>query len=277
MKCRACSTLLAAWGTNSGFPLLRCGRCGTIHADCVKPSEDLYADIYSQDEPVPPVVAASLDTVVRSMAPYRTHGRWLDIGFGQGALLDAAARGGFQPHGTELSGVALAKGEARGFKTAPGTEGLEDGSFDVVSLVELVEHVEDPGRFLSESRRVLRRGGCLYLTTPNAWSLNRWLLGSAWSVFCPPDHVTIFTPQGLRRLLQRAGFTRTVLRIEGLNPFEAIRALKKSGQEGFHRVNEGTTLCESLSSSPNRRGLKRVANAALTLTRLGDSLKARCF
>lgn len=276
MMCRVCSTPLLPWGFSAGVPQLRCRRCGSIHADCVKPADDLYADLYRKDEEVPPVVAASLDAVVRSMSRFRTHGKWLDIGFGQGALLDAAARGGWQCHGTELSEVALERGRARGFITATGTEAFADDAFDVVSLVELVEHVEDPLRFLKEARRVLRKGGCLYVTTPNAWSLNRWYLGANWTVFGPPDHITIFTPSALRRLFQQAGFEKTNLRTEGLNPFEMLQSRSREAPApGFNRVGAGTKLCESLSTSPGRRRVKTLANALLNLLRAGDSMKAR--
>lgn len=274
MICRVCSIPLSPWGFSASIPQLRCRRCGSIHADCVKPAEDLYADLYRNDEEVPPVVATSLDAVVGSMSPFRTHGKWLDIGFGQGALLAAAARGGWLSHGTELSRVALEKGRARGFITTQGTEALADGAFDVVSLVELLEHVEDPLGFLKEARRVLRKGGCLYVTTPNAWSLNRWCLGANWTMFGPPDHITIFTPPGLRRLFRQAGFEKADLRTEGLNPFEMLH--RRGLKPGFNRVETTTALCQSFGSSPGRRRVKRLANSILSAFRVGDSLKARC-
>ncbi len=277
MICRVCTVPLSPWGFSASVPQLRCPRCGSIHADCVKPAEDLYADLYRKDEVVPAVVAASLDAVVRSMSHYRTHGNWLDIGFGQGALLDAAARGGWQCHGTELSEVALEKGRARGFITAAGTEAFEDGAFDVLSLVELVEHVEAPLGFLKEARRVLRKGGCLYVTTPNAWSLNRWYLGARWTVFGPPDHITIFTPPGLRRLFRLAGFEKISLRTEGLNPFEILHSRRRVVPAAdFNRAETTTALCQSFSSSPGRRRAKSLANSILSALQIGDSLKARC-
>lgn len=276
VRCRACCGALAPWGVTGIVPLLKCDGCGSIHADCEKPSDDLYADLYSREDIVPAVVAASLDGIAASMRPFRTHGRWLDIGFGQGALLDAAARAGFECHGTELSQVALDKGRARGFVTARGTEGFPDRSFDVVSLVELVEHVEDPAGFLHEARRVLRPGGCLYITTPNAWSVNRFCLGGRWSVFAPPDHITIFTPRGLRRLLVESGFERVSIRAEGLNPFEILRRPSKEGEAmEFNRAQASTRLCESFSASPGRRRMKAALNALLSLGRVGDSLKVR--
>ena len=276
MNCRVCAIPLLPWRTKVAVALLRCGSCGSIHADCSKPPDDMYADLYARDDAVPEVVAASLDNVVRSMAPSRASGKWLDIGFGQGALLDAAARGDWRCYGTELSGTALDRGQARGFMTASGTEAFEDGSFDVVSLVELLEHVEDPGQFLGEARRVLRIGGCLYVTTPNAWSLNRWFLGESWSVFAPPDHITIFTPRGLHQLLRNAGFGKVALRTEGLNPFEIFRTPLCGGSApACNRLETGTKLCETLSSSPGRRRIKSLVNSTLSALRLGDSIKAR--
>lgn len=275
MNCRVCSIPLSPWGETAGVPLLKCPDCGAIHADCLKPSGDMYADLYRTEERVPAVVAASLDAVVRSMTTYRTSGKWLDVGFGQGALLDAAVRGGWLAHGTEVSEVALEKGRARGFETARGTEAFGANTFDVVSLVELVEHVESPEEFFREARRVLRPGGCLYLTTPNARSLNRWFLGSKWTVFAPPDHITIFTPRSLRQLLVRTGFGHVSLRTEGLNPFEILGALRGARGSARDRRECSTGLCERLSSSPGRRRMKTLANAVLRASGVGDSLKAR--
>ena len=275
MKCRVCDTVLLPWGVTANIPLLRCGVCGSLHADCPKPAEDLYAELYEKDEIVPDVVASSLDAVVSSMEPYRSNGRWLDVAFGQGALLDAAARRNWRCYGSELSSVALRKGRARGFVTAAGTSDFENGSFDVVSMVEFVEHVEDPSSFLREARRVLRPGGCLYITTPNAWSANRWLLGAAWSVFAPPDHVTIFTPGAMTRLLTSNGFGDIEIRAEGLNPSELRRKPKGSASTEAHRVNAATELCVAFSATPGRRRMKSLINSALSLTRLGDTLKIR--
>lgn len=277
MRCRVCDVDLAPWDITGGTLLLECRACGSIHADCAKPRDDLYADLYARDEAVAPSVASSLDAVAASMLRFRTHGRWLDIGFGQGALLDAVSRAGFAGHGTELSEVALRKGRERGFVTASGTESFADGSFDVVSLVELVEHVEDPRAFLREARRVLRPGGGLYLTTPNAWSLNRWVLKGAWTVFAPPDHITIFTPRGLRRLLRECGFEQVKIRTEGLNPFEITRARTHAiAQKGaFNRAESSARLCDAMSANPSRRRVKALLNGVLSLLRIGDSMKVR--
>jgi SAM-dependent methyltransferase len=274
--CRVCAQALAPWGAAYDIPLLKCAGCGSIHADCGKPEEDLYANTYAQDVAIPRAVEDSLRAVVDSMDPYRTSGKWLDIGFGQGALLDVVAKRGWRAYGTEYSDVALRRGAERGFIVSKGSEALDAGSFDVVSLVELVEHVEEPLGFLKEARRLLRPGGCVYITTPNGWSINRWVLGDGWTNFGPPDHLIIFTPPAMRRLLTDAGFETADIRTEGLNPFEIVGMLKRrKTKQAIDRVNAGQRLCESLSASPGRRRIKATANIILRATRLGDSMKVR--
>jgi len=72
---------------------------------------------------------------------------------------------------------------------------LVDGACDVVVSFETIEHVGDPSRMLAECRRVLRPGGCLYLSTPNR-TVTGWL---------PPNpfHVREFTTEEIVALVRR--------------------------------------------------------------------------
>lgn len=274
MWCRACNRALKSWGTARSIELLICASCGSIHADCGPPEGDLYSEVYAQPHSVSPLVADSLERVARSFLAARQAGRWLDIGFGAGDLLGAARAVGFEACGSEISQAAIERAKARGFDVASGTDAFADGGFDVVSMVELIEHVEEPRSFLREARRLLRPGGCLYITTPNAWSLNRWILASAWSVFAPPDHITIFTARGLHRLLRSEGFDIAATHTEGLNPFEVARRFRRRpSATPLHRVDAGLRLCQSLSSSPQRRLVKNAANLVLSAIGVGDTIK----
>ena len=71
------------------------------------------------------------------------------------------------------------------------------GCFDVVLMYEAIYYLSDPGRFLFESRRLLRSGGTLLLCSVNP----------RWSGFCPSPHsVRYFPPQELKQLLESSGF-----------------------------------------------------------------------
>src|SRR5207302_6079645 len=88
--------------------------------------------------------------------------------------------------------------------------------FDAVLFCEVLEHLlEDPFRPLREIQRVLKRGGALILTTPNATRLEnvaRLLAGEniydPYSAYGPYGrHNREYTLKELRRLLTHAGFT----------------------------------------------------------------------
>ena len=281
-SCTACGASADHWNSKEGFLLLRCGTCGTIVArpESGGPLEPAHYASYHQCSTyeVPEVVEASLDSLAASAEPYRRTGRWLDIGYGEGGLLSAAQRRGWACYGTEQSSDALAFGRSRGWtvtEQASGDDrfGVED--FDIVTLVEVIEHLADPIRALSQAVRWLRPGGLLYLTTPNANSLNRLLLGQQWSIFCPPEHLTIWTRVGLVEALGGVGMTRIRLRTQGLNPAEILARFRPPGrQRVVHRQAAALSLNQALSRTRPRRALKRAANAALNLFGIGDTLKA---
>jgi SAM-dependent methyltransferase len=107
-------------------------------------------------------------------------GRLLDIGCGNGAYTLELAAGFDEVHGIEIEPERLGELERR--LAAPGApanvraalmsaEALEfpDASFDVVTAIEVIEHIVDLDRALDEVRRVLRPGGAFLITCPNRW------------------------------------------------------------------------------------------------------------
>jgi SAM-dependent methyltransferase len=132
--------------------------------------------------------------------------RVLDLGCRDGALTRAYAEG------NELVGVdadrdALAAAAELGIEThwADLDEPLpfDDASFDVVVAGELLEHLRDPSRLVSEARRVLRPGGSFVASVPNAYRFKnrlRFLLGR--KPEDDPTHLQMFSPADVRRLLE---------------------------------------------------------------------------
>ncbi len=239
---------------------------------------DLYDTHYLGPGRPSGATALALERVVRTAEPYRSTGRWLDIGFGDGALLCVAATHGWSAHGIEQATSALQHAAARGFSVASDPRAdprFPPRGFDVVSLMEVLEHVPEPGRLLDQACAFLRNGGLLYATTPNALSLNRRFLGVGWSIFLAPEHVVIWTPSAIRRSLEERGLRVLRLQTHGLNPTEIKTRLKAPppGRPGTSRNEGAFALNEAFSRSPTRRWLKDRINDGLTLLRLGDSLK----
>jgi 2-polyprenyl-3-methyl-5-hydroxy-6-metoxy-1,4-benzoquinol methylase len=281
-KCPACAAPATHWATKDGYRLARCGSCRTVVAR-VDGRTDAGAADYTRyhsaaDYRVATAAQAALDALVNSARRYRRLGGWLDIGFGEGALLATAERCGWNCAGVEVSPHALALGKNRRWTVLHPDEAGEAfpaGAFDVVTLVEVIEHLTDPVRVLGQAVGWLRPGGLLFATTPNADSLNRRWLGPAWSVFCPPEHLTIWSPRGLRRTLRSLGVGDVRLRTHGLNPGEILAATRSLGAP-IHRQRAAESLNEALTRTTTRRLVKRAANAVLSFLKVGDTIKVWC-
>lgn len=265
--------------------LWRCARCGVIYVndrvDCGELGE-LYDHYYDRAQfETPTVVVAAYERLLRSCEPYRRTGRWLDVGYGEGGLLKMAETGGWNCYGSEVSPAALAYGAECGWTVSAEAENdarFPAQGFDVVSMVEFIEHVPAPERWLRAAACWLRPGGLLYVTTPNAASLNRRLLGVEWSIFCPPEHLTIWTARGLSAALIKTGFQPQRIRAEGFNPCEIIARwanwrAQRDEAVAVDRNQTALALNTALSGTRWRRAVKAGVNQCLSALQIGDGLK----
>jgi 2-polyprenyl-6-hydroxyphenyl methylase / 3-demethylubiquinone-9 3-methyltransferase len=161
--------------------------------------------------------------------------RVLDVGCGGGLLAEALAR-----HGAHVSGIDLAPGmievarlhahesqlqidyhlcEAQQFADVAAS------TFDVITCMELIEHVPSPAQLLSAITRLLRPGGDLFVSTINR-TLRSFLLaivGAEYLLRLIPrgthEYARLLRPAELARLARSAGLT--LCDVSGLeyNPF----------------------------------------------------------
>jgi 2-polyprenyl-3-methyl-5-hydroxy-6-metoxy-1,4-benzoquinol methylase len=152
---------------------------------------------------------ASYRPVLREIAKLRPGGRLLDLGCAMGFLLEAAEQAGYEGFGLELAPAAVAAAKRRfGARVAPG--GLDAAAFpgvgfDVITMIDVLEHAPDPAGLLAQARERLVPGGVLAAVLPNAASLVRRLLGSRWPHYAE-EHLFHWTPRALARQLSEAGF-----------------------------------------------------------------------
>jgi SAM-dependent methyltransferase len=143
--------------------------------------------------------------------------RVLDLGCRSGALTRHFLDGN-EVVGLDVDAAALAKAEELGIQPvlANVEEPLpfEDASFDAVVAGELFEHLRFPDALVAEIARVLRPGGVLVGSVPNAYRLQgrlRFLLGRA--AEDDPTHLQMFSPAAMRELL--TGFENVRLEFVG--------------------------------------------------------------
>jgi SAM-dependent methyltransferase len=177
--------------------------------------ENYYAYDFSSQKSLGYKVKTMLDR--RSAGSYLRYaaapGNILDVGCGDGRLLRLFAGFGVPKqrlYGIELSEEAVAATRRQGFQVE--VRRLEEaeyppGSFVLVVLQQVIEHVSDPRATLGQLHRLLAPGGAVVLETPNTASWDHWLFRARhWGGYHIPRHFFLFEKLSLAALLRSCGF-----------------------------------------------------------------------
>lgn len=289
-RCPACETDVGrSLGLKEGFDVHRCRSCGSVFVDPLPPAEaglDYDGYYHEGNLIVPEFVDRRLAEMVAELEPFALTSRWIDIGCGAGSLLRAVARAGWRVQGTEIAPQPVQMLRAEGYDVLLGDAAeleLELGAYDVVSLIEVIEHVPDPRALMRRAAALLRPGGVLFMTTPHASGISGRVLGLQWSAVSPPEHLQLFSRRGMSVALAASGFPRSIIGSRGVNPYELVRGLRTRAGSGeptmtaTERVQSAYRLNEALVGNSLGARAKAGANFVLTHAGLGDSLNCRAI
>ena len=119
--------------------------------------------------------------------------RILDVGCGSGAFLDLAKQAGHEVYGIELNGQAAGKARAKGHIVYQQMLHELDltqtgGTFDLITLFQVLEHLSDPAGVMRQASAFLRPGGFISAAVPYAEGIYRFM---PWDPHqWPPHHVS---------------------------------------------------------------------------------------
>ena len=194
--------------------LRRCAECGCLWAGDARQDESVLADAYERvdatyfdslpDDPRYVRFYQRLEEFVKQHTSGRTI---LDVGCGDGVFLSCMSsewtKQGLEP---SASGASLAR--KRNLEVTRATLDTTPKQYeaDVVSALDVIEHVIDPHQFVESCKRQLRPRGVLLLLTGDAASYPAKIAGPQWSYLRWCGHISVFSQAGLRRLLQSHGF-----------------------------------------------------------------------
>jgi 2-polyprenyl-3-methyl-5-hydroxy-6-metoxy-1,4-benzoquinol methylase len=261
LRCRVCAgenihSLGQVWGRYAGrnFELARCDGCRfAFVADPWTDFAQIYDERYYAGEGADPLVdyAFELSDPGRTIRGYEWRGiarvveqlagplrgqRWLDFGCGNGGLVrHLRAHAGVDAVGFE-DGAIAASARAAGIPLLGGAE-LPAGGSDVVTAIEVIEHVLDPVAELRAIRQLLRPGGLLFLTTGNAAPFAERL--AQWRYVVPEIHISFFEPSTLELALRAAGFRPAPLGdSRGFDQILKFKVLKNLGVRRRNRLTD---------------------------------------
>ena len=212
-----------------------------------------YTDYDRDKEPMIPTFQEYLQRV-RSLRPQSK--TLLDVGAATGFFVALAKTAGFEASGVEIAEYAAEAGRSKGLDIMTGTladvSAQKKGPYDVVAMLDVIEHVRDPRAELAHAHELLQPGGVLVINTPDAGSLYAKILGRNWHLIVPPEHLQYFSRPHMTRLLSESGFK--VVEMTTIGKKFTLPYIFKTLYAW-----QGLSLWASLERSTSRRFLSRIA------------------
>jgi SAM-dependent methyltransferase len=135
--------------------------------------------------------------------------RAIDVGCGDGLMLEQCQLAGIDCDGFEISDSLIQKLRAQ-FATKKIYSGnlsnISEKSYDIVFLINVIEHISDPKLTLTQLFNILKPGGYAFIHAPNIGGLPAIVMGSRWHQIEPLTHLYYYNWKTLKATLKRVGF-----------------------------------------------------------------------
>jgi len=212
--------------TDKGLTVVRCNQCSMIYVSPrAKDAEHNYfgdADIFFEEGRLifegrkPHHRDPNYDYELRKIQKFKSSGKLLDVGSNMGFFL-RKAKEIFEVEGVEPS-PALAKIAEEQFQLKVHNAFLEDldlqiESYDVITLIDVFEHVTNPKALLKKSSELLKQDGILVIKVPNGdYNYFKMKLAkltgksNSMDIWDCTEHVCHYTPKTFRQMVEKNGF-----------------------------------------------------------------------
>ena len=189
--------------------LHRCSFCGFLQTSI---TADRLMDLYKllEDSAYVETEISRVEQqreLLLTIKPFLNGPHLLDVGAGSGILVNEANKLGLSAEGVEPSLWLVAEAKKKNIELIPGT--LSDVNkmltYDVLTFVDVLEHIAEPQLILKDAYRKLKSNGHLVVVVPDVHSIAARILGSKWWHF-RIAHVGYFDRNNLKILLERSGF-----------------------------------------------------------------------
>lgn len=213
--CRAHTTI---FGKKNGYTLYVCSVCALVFVDPIPQAIDVYGEDYfagasagfgyvDYDKDKEPMVP-TFEKYLARIAALAQGNTLLDVGAATGFFLHLAREHGFDVYGVEISPFAAARAREKGIRMITGTlaDLPESPRFNVITMLDVIEHVKEPREELLRVCSLLEKDGVVIINTPDIGSVYARLMGRRWHLIVPPEHLYYFNRKNIQTLLQECGF-----------------------------------------------------------------------
>ncbi len=218
--CQNCGGVTELWGVKKTYNIYSCVSCGLVFISPLPDPTSVYnhdyfsgasggfgyVDYDADKEPMVPTFNKYLDLFAKFG---KLNGSIFDIGAATGFFLKIAQKRGYKVSGVEMSDHAAGMARKDGIDVSSGdmmSMSIENQSFDVVTMLDVLEHMTEPFTELLEVKRILKSGGLLVVNAPNGQSFLAKVLKTKWHLVLPPEHLFYFSPKNLSMFLEANGF-----------------------------------------------------------------------
>lgn len=280
VRCLLCNnSQLHSLNRYAGHYLVQCNNCKFVFAETIPSEQELiqHYERYDRRKYLSPVTIQRYRELLNYFEKYGTSRRLLDVGCGAGHFLDLAKQQNWEVDGTELTDEAVEICRGKGInilqgKLSPGNYPPE--SFDVITSFEVLEHINNPLEEVKNFYTLLRKGGIVYVTTPNFNAWSRFLLKEKWNVLAYPEHLCYYSAQTLKKLFTMSGFSLLRLQTTGISITRAKTSLGICSLQRTSASTDDEKLRTMLESHAILRTAKAAMNSMLSSVNGGDSIKA---
>jgi 2-polyprenyl-3-methyl-5-hydroxy-6-metoxy-1,4-benzoquinol methylase len=203
------------WRSDRVFEYLKCASCGTTYLGTIPPDlqryyEDEYHRLPGSENEVA-ILAERERFKLEIIRRFAMGTRLLEIGPSFGAFAYLARNAGFEVDVVEpdrgCREVLRRLGRIGVFERTDDLKDVSSGTYDVVALWQVFEHLPDAGATLIRVRDLLRPGGIAVIATPNPESLQARLFGRRWAHLDAPRHALLISSGSLRKRAEQIGFS----------------------------------------------------------------------
>lgn len=222
--------------------VVRCRKCGLVFVNPrwifsagVMPYSEKAEEVYFETTHTKRIFAYNR-LIEQIMKRYRLSTlRAIDVGCGDGIMLEVCDRAGVDCDGFEISDALVQQlrnkfGQER---IRTGTlELIPEKTYEVVFMINVIEHLSDPKLTLRQIFNILKPGGLILIHAPNMGGLPARMLGARWHQIEPLGHLYYYDRRTLEETLSKVG-----LQPEGYFHLESTSGIKRAMQEGLEKFH----------------------------------------